>query len=158
MRSLPALAALCLLLAACSPEPPLPEEPDININGSYTGRIVSADQRSALLDVTLLERNLAVTANVTSRANGQTLVLTGTRSVYKASPVTANAVLEITAPDSPCRENVRERYAVGMTFYAKTQSRDEGAKGFASHEVCDPETATFKAIPDGTGQLELVRK
>lgn len=156
-RVLPA-ATLCLVLGSCAFGPPLPEEPDIEIDGTYLGRIVGADQRSALLDVVLREEDLNVTATVTSRANGQTVTLTGTRSVYRASPVTVNVTQEITAPDSPCVRRVTERYAVGVTFYAANSSRDEGALGYAHHEVCDRKTATLVVVNDGTGSLELIRQ
>lgn len=158
MRTLLPVSAFCLLLGACGYSPPLPEEPDIDINGTYLGRIVGPDQRSALLDVTLNEQNLTVTATVTSQATGQRVTLTGTRSVYRASPVTVNATSEVTAPDSPCERRVTERYAVAVTFYAANGSRDEGARGSARHEVCDPATRLLRPVSDGTGELELIRR
>lgn len=146
-----------LAVVGCTPAPAIPNAPDINVNGSYTARIVGLDSSSALLDVTIVEKNLAVTATVKSRDTGQVVTLTGTRSVYKASPVEMNLTQEL-GSGSPCERGSTERYAVNATFYAQSQNSGEGAKGSARHEVCDPASGLFRPIAAGTGSLELVRQ
>lgn len=146
-----------LVLAGCTPTPSIPNGPDFNVNGSYTGRIVGLDGSSALLDVTITEQNLAVTATVKSRDTGQVVTLSGTRSVYKASPVEVNLTQEL-GTGSPCERGSTERYAVSATFYAQGQNSGEGARGSARHEVCDPASGLFRSVAAGTGSLELVRQ
>lgn len=158
MRVLPILLTLGLSLVACSPAPPLPEDPDVDVNGVFSGRLVGADNRSVLLDVTIVEKDRAVTATAVNAETGETLLaLKGSRSPYRNSPVGVNAVAERTEPGAPCERGVAERFSVDLNFYSRTGSRAEGATGSVSHEFCDAETRLFRPVNDGSGRLELVR-
>ncbi len=150
--------ALLGLLASCGAlRDGLPNGADIDVNGSYTGRIVGSDGRSILLDTTLVEQNERFTATVRSPDNGQVLTLQGTRSVHKASPVSVDVVQE-TGGGSACARGLTDRYQVDVTFYARSEYSSEGARGVAQHEVCDTASGTSVQITDGSGSLELVRK
>lgn len=159
MRVLPILLTLGLSLVACSPAPPLPEEPDVDVNGVFAGRLVGSDHRSVLLDVTIVEKDRAVTATAVNAETGETLLaLKGSRSPYRNSPVEINAVTERAEPGATCERGVAERFSVNLRFYSGSQARAEGAAGFVSHELCDAETRLFRPVNDGSGRLELVRK
>ncbi len=146
------LLALSALLSACGGWP-VPNEPNININGSYTGRLVGYDNTSALLDVTIVEKDLRVTATVKSRETGETFTLSGTRSVYNASPVTVNATANL-GSGSPCAGGVTEQYGVSLSFYPTKQS---SGTGYVTHQTCNKTNQQFERNNFNSGSLELVR-
>ncbi|GBF05335.1 hypothetical protein DAERI_040095 [Deinococcus aerius] len=154
--TLPALAlAVSVALSACGSL--LPDEPNIDISGSYVGRIVGSDGRSALLDVTVQEKDLRVTASVTSRDTGQSFTLTGTRSVYDASPVTVDTVAEL-GTGSACAGGFTERYQVRATFSRAGRTGSVGAQGYVNHQTCNAATGRYEDVTLNSGSLELTRR
>lgn len=154
---LPVLTAglsVCVL-ASCNAFSPIPNEADINVNGSYTGRLVGQNNDSAVLDITIVEKDLAVTGTVKSRATGDSYTLTGTRSVYKASPVTLNATSNL-GGGSACPGGFTERYGVQVTFYNVSKYSGAGGTGFVNHDIC--KSGQWERTELNSGQLELARK
>lgn len=151
-RPLLPLFALVCLLPACNLSP-IPNERNIDVNGSYTGRIVGPDNTSALLDVTIQEKNLQVTSTVHSRTTGESFTLSGTRSVYNASPVTVNVTSNL-GSGSACSGGFTEQYSVNVTFYA---SKQDSASGYVTHNVCNATSKQFERSNVNSGGLELVR-
>lgn len=147
------LLALVALLPACAWDP-IPRGPNINVNGTYLGRIVGSNNQSALLDVTVVEKNLNVTATVTSRTTQETFTMLGTRSVYDASPVRVNVMTSL-GSGSRCAGGVQERYGVDVSFYK--DKKDVGL-GNVTHEVCNASTGQFEHSSVNSGALELTRK
>lgn len=158
MRLLPSVLALGLsasLLSACNAFSPIPNDADIDVNGRYTGRLVGLDNDSALLDVTIVEKNLEVTGTVTSRVTGDSYTLTGTRSVYKASPVVVNATSTL-GSGSACPGGFTERYGVQVTFYNASRYSGAGGSGFVNHDICV--AGQWERSDVNSGQLELTRQ
>lgn len=152
---LPALTLTAALLASCGSY--LPDQPNIDIGGSYVGRIIGAEGRTALLDVTVQEKDLRVSAAVTSRDTGQTFTLVGTRSVYNASPVTVDTVAEL-GSGSVCPGGFTERYQVRATFERAGRSGPVGARGSVTHQTCDAATRLYQYDSVNSGTLELTRR
>lgn len=158
MRSLlPVLTAglsVCVL-ASCNAFSPIPGDADIDVNGNYTGRLIGQDNDSAILDITIVERDLAVTGTVRSRATGDSYTLTGTRSVYRASPVDLNATANL-GSGSACPGGFTDRYGVQVTFYAASKYSGAGGTGTVNHEVCA--SGQWQRTELNSGRLELTRK
>ena len=158
MRLLPSVLALGLsatLLSACNAFSPIPNDADIDVNGKYTGRLVGLNNDSALLDVTIVEKDLSVTGTVRSRVTGDSYALTGTRSVYKASPVVVNATSNL-GSGSACPGGFTDRYGVMVTFYNVSRHSGAGGSGFVNHDVCV--AGQWERSDFNSGQLELTRQ
>lgn len=149
------LLALAALLPSCDwMVAPVPTGPNIDINGNYTGRLVGSDNKTALLDVTIVEKEMRVTATVKSLDNGQTFTLTGTRSVYNSSPVSVNVTADL-GSGSVCTGGFTEKYSVSATFY--TYKKDTGS-GYVNHLSCNASTRQYEQSSFNYGSLELARK
>lgn len=148
------LLAFATLLSACSSWFPPVNGPNIDINGHYNGRLVGYDNKTALLDVTIVEKDLRVTTTVKSLENGQTFTLMGTRSVYDASPVAVNVTADL-GSGSNCQGGFTDKYSVLVNFY--TYKKDIG-NGTVNHTSCNASTGQFEQNSFNTGSLELARK
>ncbi|GAA5514886.1 hypothetical protein Dcar01_03650 [Deinococcus carri] len=152
---LPVLTLTTALLASCGSY--LPDQPDIDVGGSYVGRIIGSEGRTALLDVTVQEKDLRVSATVTSRETGQSFTLVGTRSVYKSSPVTVDTLAEL-GSGSVCPGGFTERYQVRATFERAGRGGPVGARGAVLHQTCDAATSLYQYDSANSGMLELTRR
>jgi hypothetical protein len=155
-RLLPALLLPTLALASCN-YGSIPNEANIDISGDYVGRIVGSDGKSALLDVTVVEQDLRVTGTVKSRDTGETFNLVGTRSVYDASPVTADMTSDL-GSGSVCEGGFVNKYIVRAYFVRGSRSSGAGATGSITHLVCNATTKYYDYVPFNSGNLELARK
>lgn len=158
MKPLPSVLALGLsacLLASCNAFSPIPNDADIDVNGDYVGRLVGANNDSAVLDIKIVEKDLAVTGTVKSRATGDSYTLTGSRSVYRASPVTLNATANL-GSGSGCPGGFTEHYGVQVTFYNSSRYSGAGGTGSVTHTVCV--AGQMQPSQINSGQLELTRK
>jgi hypothetical protein len=156
VRSLVFLALLALGLSGCYYSP-LPSEQPINVNGVYIGRLVGNSNDSAALDITLVEQDLAVTAVVKSRANAQTYILSGTRSVYTSSPVTVN-ITGTAGSGGACANGITDRYSVSATIRngsGSARGQIQGS-GTVEHQTCVGGALVRSDID--SGQLELTKK
>ncbi|EYB68183.1 hypothetical protein DEIPH_ctg025orf0013 [Deinococcus phoenicis] len=151
----PALFLIAPLLAACGSS--LLEQPNIDLSGSYVGRIVGQDGRSALIDVAVQEKDLRVSAAMTSRETGQSFTLVGTRSVYKASPVTVNTLAEL-GSGSACPGGFTERYQVQAVFERAGRNGAVGARGYVAYQTCDATTGGYSPSALNSGTLELTHR
>ncbi|MFC6591467.1 hypothetical protein ACFP81_05195 [Deinococcus lacus] len=151
---LAALGGLSLVLASCSFSP-VPTEPNIDINGAFLGRLVNQQNETALLDISLVEKDLRVTATVKSRENGRTYTLSGTRSVYNASPVTVNLTAE-EGSGSVCPGGLTDKFSVSVVFYAS--KRGDSGNGYVNHLQCDTTSGSYLSVQEDAGNLEVVRK
>ena len=138
------------LLSGCNTYRPFGQGADIDINGEYVGRVIGNMQDSAVLDVTVLERDLAVTATIKSRANGQTYRLTGTRSVYRSTPVQVNLAGSFGVVQC---NGYAERYTAAVTF---VEFERGSAEGYMNHFTCV--AGQWQGEYDNSGRLELTRK
>lgn len=145
--------ALIAGLPACAWDP-IPRQQDINVNGIYLGRIIGSNNQSALLDVTIVEKDRNVSATVTSQTTRETFTLTGTRSIYDASPVRVNATANI-GSGSTCPGGFKETYAVDVSFYI---SRKDSGTGYVTHALCNALSDNYERSEVNSGSLELVRK
>ncbi|ANE43011.1 hypothetical protein [Deinococcus puniceus] len=155
-RLLPALLLPALALASCN-YGSIPNEANIDISGDYVGRIVGSDGKSALLDVTVVEKDLRVTGTVKSRDTGETFNVVGTRSVYNASPVTADMTAEL-GSGSVCEGGFTNRYVIEATFIRGSRYSGAGATGYVNHSVCNAGSKTYERVQFNSGSLELARK
>lgn len=142
------------LLTSCNFFWPVPDDRNIDINGTYAGRLIGSDNRTALLDVTIQEKDQRVSVTVKSQETGATFTLSGTRSVYDASPVTVNVNADL-GTGSVCAGGLTDRYKVNVIFYAA--KRDSGT-GYVTHEVCNATTRNFENTNFNAGTLEITRK
>ncbi|THF71394.1 hypothetical protein E7T06_03395 [Deinococcus sp. Arct2-2] len=155
-RLLPALLLPTLALASCN-YGSIPNEANIDINGEYVGRIVGQDGKSALLDVTVVEKDLRVTGTVKSRDTGETFNAVGTRSVYDASPVTTDMTADL-GSGSACEGGFTDKYVIRATFVRKSRYTGAGATGNVTHSVCNASTKLYGYASFNSGSLELSRK
>lgn len=132
----------------------IPTQRNIDLNGTYSGRLIGPDNRTALLDVSIEEKDLRTKVSVKSLETGETFVLNGTRSVYDASPVTVNVNAEV-GSGSNCRGGYTDLYRAEVTFYA---SKQDGGRGYVYHDVCDAATGQFVSSALNAGNLEITRK
>lgn len=155
-RLLPALLLPSLALASCG-WGAIPNDQNINISGNYVGRIVGQDGKSALLDVTVAEKDLRVTGTVKSRDTGEIFNLVGTRSVYDASPVTADLTADI-GSGSVCEGGFTDKYIVRAYFVRGSRVSGAGATGSITHLICTASTKNYDYTPFNSGNLELAPK
>ncbi|WP_293911064.1 hypothetical protein [Deinococcus sp.] len=135
----------------------LPSQKEIDVNGNYDGRILGNSNASALLDITLVEKNRDITAVVKSGGNGQTYTLTGTRSVYNTSPVSVNLNGSF-GSGSACPGGFAESYSVSARIeygYDKAANQVLGS-GSVERKTCVGGTLTRDT--DNSGQIELTKK
>ncbi|UQN06963.1 hypothetical protein [Deinococcus sp. QL22] len=155
-RLLPALWLPALALASCN-YGSISNEANIDISGEYVGRIVGSDGKSALLDVTVAEKDLRVTGTVKSRDTGETFNVVGTRSVYDASPVTADMTADL-GSGSVCEGGFTDKYVIRATFIRGNRYTGAGATGYVTHSVCKASTKSYDYSAFNSGSLELSRK
>lgn len=132
----------------------LPSQQNIDVNGTYLGRLASIDGSSALLDITLVETNLALSATVKNRANTQTYALTGTRSVYTNSPVNLSLTGSFGA-GSACPGGYTDTYGVNATLqygYGAASGKVQG-NGFVTHKTCVGGVLTQSTTDSGSLEL-----
>ncbi|MFC6617485.1 hypothetical protein [Deinococcus radiophilus] len=123
---------------------------DINVNGQYVGRVIGPDRSTALLDVSVVGKDLAVTATVKSRANGGTYVVKGSRSVYRSTPVQLNLVSEF--GEGSCG-GFAHKYTAQVTFVEYERG---SAPGTVNRSTC--QSGEWQPDQQNRGQLELTRK
>ncbi|RJF71929.1 hypothetical protein D3875_10505 [Deinococcus cavernae] len=170
MRTLTALlTGVTVLVGAAlaqspSPVPPsslpiqaIPNGPDIDLGGSYVGRLVGYNNQSALLDIQLEVNGHEVTAALLNRTDRKIYRATGTRSVFPGSPVVVN-LLGTSGQGSPCEGGAAEWYIVTATFVSASATTGAGGRGTVQRMICDPLARQFRPDNLNSGSLEIVRK
>lgn len=136
---------------------PIPNQPDLDLNGEYIGRLRGYNNQTGLLDLTVKVSGYNMTATVFSRALKQTFEVSGTRSIFRASPVTVNLVGQ-SGRGSPCEGGFTETYQVTVTFVRASEASGEGGRGSFQRWVCDSLARQFRPDPAASGELEVARK
>lgn len=144
-------------LAAYNWIQPIPNQPDLDVGGEYVARLRGYNNQTALLDITVTASGYDVTATVYSRALKQMFKASGTRSIFRASPVTVS-LLGTQGQGSPCEGGFTEMYQVDVTFVRASELSGEGGRGRIQRMICDPLARQYRPDPVNSGELEVARK
>ncbi|WP_104990828.1 hypothetical protein [Deinococcus sp. NW-56] len=136
---------------------PIPNQPDLDLSGEYVGRLRGQNNQTGLLDISVKVSGYDVTASVFSRALKQSFQASGTRSIFRASPVTVNLVGQ-SGQGSACEGGFTELYQVNVTFVRASELSGEGGRGSIQRMICDSVTRQFRPDPQNSGELEVARK